>query len=69
MSLPEPKCFSRKCRHYRGVLWLGDEESTEVNVCAAFPEGIPDEIAYGENPHTKPFQGDNGIQFEKKKIK
>ncbi len=32
--------------------------------CEAFPDEIPDEIWSGENPHTKPFPGDNGIQFE-----
>jgi hypothetical protein len=32
--------------------------------CAAFPERIPDAIWLGENPHTAPYPGDNGIQFE-----
>lgn len=32
--------------------------------CAAFPAGIPKEIRTGENRHTTPFPGDNGIQFE-----
>lgn len=35
--------------------------------CKAFPEGIPPEIAQGDEPHTEPFPGDNGIQFEKEK--
>jgi len=43
---------------------LGEEESTEVNYCKAFPDGIPDEIAYGDNKHTEPYPGDNGIQYE-----
>jgi len=34
-------------------------------VCAAFPDGIPNEIAYGKNKHAKPFPGDHGIQYEK----
>lgn len=35
--------------------------------CAAFPtgDGIPYVIWDGENDHTKPFRGDNGIQFER----
>ena len=32
--------------------------------CKAFQNGIPEEILIGENDHTKPYKGDNGIQFE-----
>jgi hypothetical protein len=37
---------------------------SERVVCKAFPERIPDEIAYGDNLHLEPFKGDNGIQYE-----
>jgi hypothetical protein len=33
-------------------------------ICAAFPNGIPEEIAYGPNLHIAPYPGDNGIQYE-----
>ena len=33
--------------------------------CKAFAKGIPMEIWSGQNPHTSPYKGDNGIQFEK----
>jgi hypothetical protein len=63
--LAEPRCFTRRCVHFRGVSQPDGTEDTERVVCAAFPEGIPGEIAYGRNPHTKPFPGDNGIQYQK----
>jgi hypothetical protein len=52
--------------HYQGVRHLDEEvgEPSEVNFCSAFPDGIPDEIAYGSNLHTKPFPGDHGFLYE-----
>jgi hypothetical protein len=32
--------------------------------CAAFPDGIPEEILLGEHQHKTPFDGDNGIRYE-----
>jgi len=32
--------------------------------CAAFPNGIPVEIAAGKHDHTAPHPGDSGIRFE-----
>jgi len=61
--IEEPKCFTRKCKHFVGVDQPDGTELTERVVCKAFPEGIPDEIAYGENLHLKPFPGDGGIRF------
>ncbi len=63
--LIEPNCSKRECIHYRGPDINDDGE--EWHVCDAFPKGIPDEIAYGENLHLKPFPGDNGIQYERDK--
>jgi hypothetical protein len=58
-TLPESNCSKRDCLHFRGI-----KEGGAVT-CDAFPEGIPKEIAYGPNPHRKPFPGDHGIQYEK----
>lgn len=44
------------CRHLR-------EDGTR---CAAFPEGIPDEILFCGHDHRLPFEGDRGIRFELK---
>lgn len=41
------------CRHNRGM-----------GKCAAYPEGIPVDILVGNEIHTHPLPGDNGIQYE-----
>ncbi len=46
-----------RCVHKRN-------EPGKRRICAAFPNGIPLEIWKGENPHTEPYPGDNGIRFE-----
>ena len=64
--LAEPTCWTRKCKHYIGVIQPDGTELTETNSCKAFPKGIPVEIAYGNNLHRKPLEGqDNDIIFEK----
>lgn len=63
--LRTPRCFERQCRHFRGVNQPDETEFTERVVCAAFPDRIPDEIAYGDNLHLQPYPGDQGIQYEK----
>jgi len=62
--ITEPVCSKRKCRWFFGVKQDEEVEATERVVCAAFPDGIPEEIAYGDNLHTSPHPGDDGIQFE-----
>lgn len=42
------------CKHYMGA-WR----------CLAFPDGIPADIQRGDDYHTKPRRGDNGIQYER----
>lgn len=45
----EPRCYWRHCRHFQGV--TGDDEVDQVLSCPAFPQGIPERIAYGEDNH------------------
>jgi len=56
--LLEPKCWTRHCTHFTGVIQPDGSEESEVNACEAFPNGIPDEIAYGDDLHldVKPNQ-------------
>ena len=64
--LAEPTCWTRKCKHYIGVIQPDGTELTETNSCKAFLKGIPSEIAYGDNRHTKPLSDqENDIIFEK----
>ena len=61
------KCQERGCRHWRGVYPLDDKQHPEADErprCKAFPDGIPAEIAYGDDLHLLPVKGDNDIQFE-----
>jgi len=52
MQFPIPKCVY--CKHFNHLEWN----------CMAYTGGIPEEILTGEIDHTKPYKGDNGIQFE-----
>ncbi len=62
-----PRCAQRDCKHFIGVKQDDKSEEGERVVCFAFSEGIPDVISYGSNLHTKPFEGDNDILYEKRK--
>lgn len=53
LTVVEPQCLA--CKHW-------DPESPMV--CAAFPDGIPQEIIDGQADHDEPVDGDHGIQFE-----
>jgi hypothetical protein len=54
MIFQAPRCYD--CKH-RIV-------SVDGLVCSAFPDNIPKEILSGQNDHTTPYPGDNGIRFE-----
>ena len=51
--LAEPKCWTRKCKFYLGVIQPDGTEMTETNACKAYPDGIPFDIAYGDDEHLK----------------
>ena len=64
--LPEVNCLNRRCKHFLGVTGTdGESEFGEVWNCKAFLDGIPNEIAYGDDLHLEVFEGQmNSITFE-----
>lgn len=55
---PPPPCYT--CKHmHKGAL------SPKHLTCDAFPDGIPDDIIFGDNMHDEPYPGDHGIQYER----
>ena len=58
-SVMAPMCLA--CRHYRRAI-----SSADPVVCAAFPDGIPNDIFWEYADHRLPYAGDRGIRFEAK---
>ena len=53
--LKEPTCSERGCKHFLGLKRHDGPETEDQVICEAFPDGIPDEIAYGEQPAHVPI--------------
>jgi len=51
---PAPICLF--CKHYH-------QANQEANTCAAYPDGIPQEIILCSADHRRPYEGDNGLRF------
>lgn len=66
--LAEPRCWTRRCVHYLGVIQPDGTELTEDYSCKAFPKGIPIEIAHGDNNHERPLRGQsNNIVYKRRR--
>lgn len=51
------------CKHYLGT------NHNDKPVCSAYTAGIPYTIMTGVRDHRKPLGGDNGIRWEKRKLR
>lgn len=66
--IDEPRCSARGCRHFEGFVVSEDtnEERDERTCCPAYPEGIPERIAFGTERHTTMQPDQTGtLVFEK----
>jgi hypothetical protein len=71
-SAPPPSKLCAVCKYFMGHKLIETEDGIEddhVLFCAAFKDGIPDNIVYGGFDHRKPYPNadhptDNGIRFE-----
>ena len=40
------------------------DKNSDDFTCAAFPDGVPDDILTNFRTHVEPYPGDNGIRFD-----
>ena len=77
--LDAPRCNERRCINFAGAGQPAnpqdrrDEfEAGQVWVCPAFPGGIPDDIAFGDNLHLeldeRQAAGTEGIVYERAEV-
>lgn len=52
-----PQCAL--CAHFKSPIGTGSEART----CAAFPDGIPDDIWSGRADHRQPHDGDRDVRW------
>jgi hypothetical protein len=66
--IAESNCEKRQCKYYVGIIQPKGTEEVEKHFCGAFLDGIPDDIAYGDNPHRVVVAGqDKPYIFQKDK--
>jgi len=55
METEEPRCYTRRCVHFEGLKTIGPRPTSGkiVVICPAYPNGIPQRIAYGDDPHSE----------------
>lgn len=56
-----PQCMA--CGRYRSPLSAENTTGTTGPSCAAFPDGIPDQVWSNQVDHREPLPGDHGLQW------
>jgi hypothetical protein len=59
---PRSQCGA--CAHFRSPFSRGDGDYSGDPFCAAFPDGIPDEVYDNRLDHRQPIDGDHGVRWE-----
>lgn len=55
------------CKHFQGATSQGNPQGNPFatpKICAAFPQGIPQEVLLTIHDHRLPFDGDHGVRYE-----
>ncbi len=61
-----PRCHDRRCIHLVGVRQPDGTESSERNICLAYPDGIPLDIEAGDDLHLEVREDQNNdIVYER----
>lgn len=58
--LAEPNCHKRSCIHFLGHQRADGTDETLAHICRAYPNGIPSEIAFGNDLHLEVKDGQTG---------
>lgn len=59
---PTSQCGT--CIHFRSPFSDENIRGLDGAFCAAFPDGIPDEVYGNQLDHRQPIPGDNGVRWE-----
>ncbi|HMA37539.1 MAG TPA: hypothetical protein VKY74_24005 [Chloroflexia bacterium] len=60
----DPRRFQWRAGDLVGpACWTCVHKHANAATCTAFPDGIPEEILDGTDPHTDPYPGDHGILY------
>lgn len=61
-SRPPAQCLS--CIHWQSPLDRADDSEGPMQLCDAYPDGIPDDIWWNRADHRQPQPGDHGVRWE-----